>query len=362
MLSDKDLKAKYKPIFWKSPERFYPVETLTSEGYSRNICKNCKKPFWSVSKRDVCMDPLCSKNESFGFIGKSPSKTRLNYIEVWLEFSKMFKKLGYTPIKRYPIVARWHPTLEYANASIAAFQPYVISGEVEPPANPLVIPQLCFRTTDIDNVGLTGSHMTVFSMIGQHAFVKPKDWSQNKYFQDIYQWLRKGLGLPKDEIVFHEDAWAGNNNLGPCLEYFSRGCELGNQVYMMYEQVSDSQVADLKIKVLDMGMGMERNAWFSQGTNTIYEASFPKTLQKLHKETGLKTNSNLIKKYVPYAGMLNVDEVSDIEKAWKDIARKLKLDVKDLKENVLPQAALYSIAEHSRALLVMFVDGALPSN
>ena len=69
-------------------------------------------------------------------------------------------------------------------ASIYDFQPFVVSGEVEPPANPLVVPQFCLRFNDIDNVGITGAHYTGFVMIGQHAFVQPKEdgaWQPNNH-------------------------------------------------------------------------------------------------------------------------------------------------------------------------------------
>ncbi|MBS3050583.1 MAG: alanine--tRNA ligase [Candidatus Aenigmarchaeota archaeon] len=366
MLTDKEAKKKYISEFYKNPEKYYATEYLKKEGFSRGICSKCEKPFWSTNARKVCGDPSCG-TIPFSFIGNTPAKKPLDYIEVWKKFSTMFKKFGYTPIKRYPIVARWNPTMEYTNASIAAFQPYVISGEVEPPAKRLVIPQLCFRTVDIDNVGITGSHNTVFCMIGQHMFVPPQEWDQNLVFGHIHNWLKKGLGLPNDEIIFHEDAWAGGGNLGPCMEYFSRGCELGNQVYMMYEQTggtdaSQSGIRGLDLKVLDMGMGQERNAWFSQGVNTAYDAAFPTTISHLIRRTGFGFDKQLIAKYVPYGGLLNIDEIDDIDVAWKSVAEKTGFRVEELKKNILPLAGIYSVAEHSRALLIMFNDGALPSN
>src|SRR3989338_11074670 len=154
MIPDKEIKKQYKPIFWKSPEKYYATAVLKEEGFKRAICSTCKKPFWSVASRTVCGDPACS-GEGFAFIGKSPAQNRISYTDVWKQFSKMFQKFGYTPVQRYPSDARWNPTMEYTNASIAAFQPYVISGEVEPPANPLIIPQFCLRFGDTDNVGIT---------------------------------------------------------------------------------------------------------------------------------------------------------------------------------------------------------------
>ncbi|MEK6874919.1 MAG: alanine--tRNA ligase [Nanoarchaeota archaeon] len=362
MLSDKDIKNKYKPIFWKNPEKYYATDVLKEEGFIRGICTICKKPFWSTeSNRKFCGDPSCSPGEAFSFIGKSPAKEPLDYIDVWKRFAKMFKQFGYTPIARYPVVARWNPTMEYTNASIAAFQPFVISGEVLPPANPLVIPQFCLRFGDIDNVGITESHMTGFVMIGQHLFVPPAEWNQNNVFRHIHSWNNKGLGLQNKDIIYHEDAWAGGGNLGCCMEFFSRGCELGNQVYMLYEQTS-AGVRDLDIKVLDMGMGMERNAWFSQGKGTIYDATFPNVVKNLLKFTSVTYDEKLMQQYIPHAGRLNIDEVDDIGGAWNSVAKKVGISVNELKERILPLAAIYSIGEHSRSLLFALNDGALPSN
>jgi len=360
MLPDKEIKQKYKPIFWKNPERYYATDVLKEEGFHRSICTKCKKPFWSVTDKNVCGDPACS-GEGFAFLGKSPAKNKLEYVEVWQKFSKMFQKFGYTPIERYPTVARWNPTMEYTNSSIAAFQPYVISGEVEPPANPLVIPQFCLRFGDTDNVGITMSHNTGFVMIGQHSFVQPAVWDQNEVFRHMLQWNLKGLGLQKKDMTFHEDAWAGGGNLGCCMEMFSKGCEIWNQVYMLYEQ-TPAGVKDLKIKVLDMGLGMERNAWFAQGAPTQYDATFPAVLKKLRHATGLKYDEKMLLNYTPYASLLNNDEAEDMDKAWKTVATHMHMDVKALKEFMLPSAGFYSIAEHMRGVLVALHDGGLPSN
>jgi alanyl-tRNA synthetase len=69
-----------------------------------------------------------------------------------------------------------------------------------------------------------------------------------------------------------------------------------------------------------------------------------------------------MQKFVPLSPYLNVQETTDIEKAWQEVAKKLGMKAAELKEKVLPIVALYAIAEHSRALLVALTDGALPSN
>lgn len=360
MLKDKEIKKQFRPIFAQDPDKYYATEILKRNGFRRSICTKCSKPFWSVvADRTTCDDPACSGG--FRFFGNTPAKNSMDYIQTWKTFEKMFQKMGYTSIARYPVVARWRDDMDFVIASITDFQPFVVSGEVKPPANPLVIPQFCMRFNDIDNVGITGAHYTGFVMIGQHAFVPPEQWDQKKYFSDIYTWLTEGLGLPKEEITFHEDVWAGGGNFGPCMEYFSRGLELGNQVYMTNE-VTPTGIKELKIKVLDMGMGHERNAWFSQGTSTSYETTFPTVVKKLYERTGVKVNHEVMNKFLPYSSYLNVDETDDINKVWADIAHKMHMEPQELKDTVLPLAAIYSIADHTRSLLFAISDGGLPSN
>ncbi|MBN1156029.1 alanine--tRNA ligase, partial [Candidatus Woesearchaeota archaeon] len=292
MIPDKQVKKEFKLKASKEPDKYYATSVLNEEGFMRKQCK-CGTFFWTTDeKRTFCGDPSCAGG--FKFFDKSPAKKQLDYIEVWQEFASHFKKLGYTPIKRYPVTARWRDDTDFVQASIYDFQPYVVSGEVEPPANPLVVPQFCLRFNDIDNVGITGAHYTGFVMIGQHAFMKPDDFDQSKYFRDIHSWLKAGLGLPNEEITFHEDAWAGGGNFGPCMEYFSRGLELGNQVYMLFEQTPSGH-KELNLKVLDMGMGHERNAWFTKATSTSYETTFPTVCKHLYEKAGIKIDKDLMK-------------------------------------------------------------------
>ena len=359
MRPDKEVKKEFREIASKHPEKYYAVAILKVEGYKRKKCTNCGKFFWTTTNSEFCGDPACSGG--FRFIDKPIAKNKLDYIEVWRRFAEFFKRRGYVPIARYPVAARWRDDTDFVQASIYDFQPYVVSGEVSPPANPLVVPQFCLRFNDIDNVGITGAHYTGFVMIGQHAFMKPENWNQNKYFQDIHDWLIHGLGIAKEEVTYHEDAWAGGGNFGPCMEYFSRGLELGNQVYMLYEQ-TESGNKELKLKVLDMGMGHERNAWFCNGTSTSYDIVFPTVMKKLFNLTCLEIDSDLLKRFLPYSSYLNIDEVEDIDTVWNDIAQKLKTTPKELKEKIIPLSALYSIGEHSRSLLVALNDGVLPSN
>jgi len=360
MLTDKELKKKFKTVASAEPDKYYATSVIKAESFMRKRCPKCEKHYWTVHKdQKTCGDAAC--RGGIDIFDKPPVKKKLDFIDVWLNFKRFFEERGYKAINRYPVIARWNPTTYFTNASIAAFQPYVISGESDPPAKKLVIPQFCLRFGDVDNVGVTGSHCTGFVMIGQHVFVEPKEWNQAEFFKDIFDYITNEVGIPKEELTLHEDSWAGGGNYGPCMEFFSRGVELFNQVYMMYEH-SDHGDKELQLKVLDMGLGMERVAWFSQGAMTIYDAAFPKIIEKLKKRLNVEFDEKLYKKFSPMAAKLNFDETDDVEKQWYDISKKIGIPEEQLKSKILPMTALYSVAEHSRALLFAITDGGLPSN
>src|SRR3989344_4996175 len=360
MKSDKEIKVEYKKKASAEPEKNYPVAKIKEHGFSRKKCSSCGKNFWALdTNRKVCGDSNCSGG--YSFIGNPPSKKGVDYLETWKAFRDYFKKLGYYEYKRYPVVARWRPDVYWVGASVYPFQPYVVKGEIKPKSNAVIIPQLSLRFNDIDNVGITGSHYVCFDMLGQLHFEKKENYNQSQYWDEYFNWIVKGMGIPKEELIVHEDAWAGGGTFGPCMEFFARGMEIGNQVYMQYEQ-TDSSYKELDIKVLDMGQGHERVPWLTTGKSNSYETTFPTVAKKLYKITGYKPDEKLMQKFLPYSALLNVDETDDIEKVWSTIAKKLSIDVKELKEKILPLAAIYSIGEHSRAALVALNDNALPSN
>jgi len=124
----------------------------------------------------------------------------------------------------------------------------------------LIIPQPCIRFQDISNVGVSGRHYTNFVMIGQHAFNTNKTglfyWKEEAIRHDME--YMKTLGIPENELVFMEDVWAGGGNFGPSMEYFVKGLELGNCVFMQYEVLPNGTNRELKTKVIDMGAGQSR--------------------------------------------------------------------------------------------------------
>ncbi|MBN2478487.1 alanine--tRNA ligase [Candidatus Micrarchaeota archaeon] len=357
-MTDKD---KLRKEFSKDWKKHYDVKIFKEHGFTRQKCKKCGKHFWSSDERDYCADSSCIGYE---FIGDAPSPKKLSYIDTWKTIEKYFTKNGHKSIKSYPTVARWRDDLYFTVASINDFQPYVVNGEIEPPGNPLIVPQHCIRFPDIANVGVTGRHYTNFVMVGQHAFNTKKSglfyWKDEALDHDIK--MLKALGIREEKLVFIEDVWAGGGNFGPCLEYFAGGLELGNCVFMQYEELPDGKTRELNTKVIDMGAGLERLAWITHGTPTSYEIVFGPVIRELKDDFKVKVDNGLFERFSKLCGSLNIDEVKDLEKEKDNIAIQLGTTKEELFSRLEPLQALYATADHTLTVLSAVTDGMLPSN
>jgi alanyl-tRNA synthetase len=353
-------KNELRRQFAKDWETHYKLKCLMERGFSRRKCKACGRMFWSLEERERCGDSSCI---GYQFIGSTPVKRKLDYMETWKTIEKYFTSHGHGYVKPYPTVARWRDDLYFTIASINDFQPYVVNGELDPPHNPLIVPQACIRFPDISNVGVSGRHYTNFVMVGQHAFNTKKTglfyWKDEALEHDIN--YLTALGIPEKELIFQEDVWAGGGNYGPCIEYFVRGLELGNCVFMQYETTPTGN-RELKTKVIDMGAGLERLAWITSGDLTSYETVFGPVIAEMKKEAGVSVPKELFERYAKLAGSLNEDEVADMEKEKERIAALLGIGKKELFDTVLPLQALYASADHLKTSLFSITDGMLPSN
>ncbi|MFQ5648251.1 MAG: alanine--tRNA ligase-related protein, partial [Candidatus Aenigmatarchaeota archaeon] len=353
MLTKDGLRAKFSRD-WKKQ---YEVELFRQKGFVRKQCV-CGKHFWTLDPdRKLCGDTSC---ENYGFIGRPITKARWDYIKTWKEFEKFFVKAGHTSVKRYPVVDRWRPDLYFTIASIQDFQ-RIDKGKMvfEYPADPLVVPQVCLRFPDIPNVGVTGTHHTSFIMPGQHAF---GSYWKDRCIELNFEFLNKVMGIPEKELIYVEDVWAMTDfsAFGPSVETLSRGCELVNSVFMQYTKTNGSY-KELPQKVIDVGWGHERLAWFSNGTPTTYDIVFGPVTDWMKKQTGLKPG-DVFHRYSVLAGKLNFDEIQNLKKAKLNIARELGIEPKNLHALIEPLQALYAIADHIKTLLFAVTDGSIPSN
>ncbi len=344
----------------KDWEKYWKVELFEKEDFSRYQCSNCSKYFWSLVERETCGDTPCEGG--YSFIGNSPSKNSLSYTDTWKKVEKFYKKNGHVSVKRYPTIAKWRPDLYFNIASITSFQ-RIDNGKMHFvfPENPLIIPQMSLRFNDIPNVGVSGRHFTSFTMIGQHSVPEEGDgYWKDECINLIWNLLTKEFGFPKNEITFIEDAWVGHGAFGYSLEFFLRGLELGNAVFTEFEGTPDDYET-MDRKIIDMGAGLERFCWITQGTPTNYDAVFENILKKMQEKCKIDYDEDFFLDYSKVAGLINSDE-GDMEEQRKEISKKLSVSVEEVNEKILPMEALYAIADHSRTLLYAISDGMLPSN
>lgn len=305
------------------------LEYFHKNGYFRKKCEKCGDYYWTLDTDSrACGDQPCVP---FSFLGNPLKLKPMSLSEVRESFLCFFEKNKHTRIsypqtgERCPVIARWRSDIYLTIASIADFQPHVTSGVVPAPANPLVISQPCIRLNDLEQVGVSGRHLTTFEMMGHHAF--------NKNIDEIYfkedtvrfcdEYFTKHIGIPREAINYKEQLWFGGGNAGPCLEVLAGGLEIATLVFMnMVEdkngdfEIEGSKYSPNPLNIVDTGYGLERIAWFTQGTKNVYETVFPKMVKWIKDKAG---------------------DSSDMQ-------------------------SVYSLADHSKCLSFMLGDGIVPSN
>ena len=156
--------------------------------------------------------------------------------------------------------------------------------------------------------------------------------------------------------------WCGGGNLGPSIEMFAHGLEIGNMVFIRYKYFPDGSFEELAIKVIDVGVGLERIPWLINGSPTIYNDIFPNTIQFLSKVLEVDMSVEVWKKIGPYTCLLNIDETDNIEKQWQIISSKVNMSVEEIKKQIIPVKDLYILCDHARTAMMVICDGSLPSN
>jgi alanyl-tRNA synthetase len=243
------------------------------------------------------------------------------------QFLAFFEEKGHARRPSASLVPRAddHSTL-LTTAGMQPQMPYFLGREA-PPAPLTTTAQKCFRTQDIDEVGLDGHHLTFFEMLGNFSFgqyfkegaielasefVRERmklDWDrvwvsvfagdpQLRLGPDevtIDLWER--VGMPAERIVplpASENFWSvgGPGPCGPDSElYYDWGDEYGcgqpdcapgcdrcerflefwNLVFMEFELYADGTLTALPAQNIDTGLGLERTSAILQGVRSVYE-------------------------------------------------------------------------------------------
>ena len=240
------------------------------------------------------------------------------------------------------------PSTLFISAGMQPLKPY-FSGDKQPPAPRFTTVQKCLRAggkdTDLDEVGLTARHASMFEMLGNFSFGDYfKDGAVDLAWEFVTEHLRfapdrlwasvfagdPGLGIGEDEVAVaawmrngiprdrvvpfprSENFWgpAGETGpCGPCSElHYDRGAEHGcgeldcgpncercdryiefwNLVFMEFDLAADGSVTPLPKQNIDTGMGLERCAMLVQEAASIFDTDgFRLIMDWIEAESGV---------------------------------------------------------------------------
>ncbi|MDI6720288.1 MAG: alanine--tRNA ligase [Methanomicrobiales archaeon] len=355
-------------------EEEYRLDYFRDQGLVRKVCRSCGAAFWTRNPElAICGDAPC---ESYRFIG-NPVFAPHTLDEMREAFLSFFERHGHVRIPRYPVAARWRDDIYLTIASIADFQPYVTSGEVPPPANPLTISQPCIRLNDLDSVGRSGRHLTLFEMMAHHAFnTDEKEIYWKNETVALCDEFLASIGADLSRITYKEHPWIGGGNAGPSVEVLIGGLEVATLVFMYLGRTpTDYPPLDLggeryypmRTRVVDTGYGLERFVWASSGAPTVYDAVFPEIVGRLRRSSGLadrltdREYERILSLYARHAGLMDISG-EKIEVLRRRVADAAGLDLETFHALITPIERIYAIADHTRCLAYMLGDCIVPSN
>src|SRR5689334_3615559 len=242
-------------------------------------------------------------------------------------FRAYFESKGHVFRPSAPLIPRAdNRSTLLTTAGMQPLMPFFL-GREQPPAQLLTTVQKCFRTPDIEDVGLDGSHLTFFEMLGNFSFGEYfKEGAIELAWEFVFEHLRldpdrfwvsvfagdASLGLGEDEVAYakwqdigqsverivllpaEHNFWSvgGPGPCGPDTEMFwdwgaEHGCgeadcqpgcarcerflEFWNLVFMEFEQHADGTLTPLPKQNVDTGMGVERTAAVLQNVMSVYE-------------------------------------------------------------------------------------------
>ncbi len=344
----------------------YALPFFKQEGFVRKRCPKCKEYFWTQNaKQETCGESTSDECGYYTFINNPATARKFSLAEMRETFLSFFEKNGHTRIKPYPVVARWRSDIYLTHASIIDFQPYVTEGISPPPANPLVISQPCIRLTDISNTGPTfGRHLTIFEMGGAHAFNYP---DKEVYWKDQtvryhHQFATEALGIKSDEVIYKEGVWVGGGNAGPDVECIVRGLEVGTLVFMQYKVVGEDFV-ELPIRTVDTGYGIDRFAWISQGTPSLFQAIYGSLLDKVLGMAGItNVDNDFLARIGKYSGLVSVDKMANRLITRKRVSELSGIDMATMEKTLLPIENAWAVTDHTKTLSFILSEGVVPSN
>ncbi|MGJ0341145.1 alanine--tRNA ligase [Aliarcobacter cryaerophilus] len=263
-------------------------------------------------------------------------------MDIRKEYLEFFKSKGHEVISSMPLVPD-DPTLMFTNAGMVQFKD-IFTGSIPVPQNPRATScQLCVRAggkhNDLENVGYTARHHTLFEMLGNFSF---GDYFKEEAIAYAWEFITKNIALPKEKlwVTVHEsddeafeiwtkhidssrilrfgdkdNFWSMGDTgaCGPCSEIFydqgeehfsspedkmggdgDRFLEIWNLVFMQYERTKEGELIPLPKPSIDTGMGLERVIAIKEGVFNNFDSSNFKpiieTLEKIANKKATKEN------------------------------------------------------------------------
>ncbi|MGU8073420.1 alanine--tRNA ligase [Streptococcus suis] len=255
--------------------------------------------------------------------------------QMWLDF---WKSKGHSVEPSANLVPVNDPTLLWINSGVATLKKY-FDGSVIPDNPRITNAQKSIRTNDIENVGKTARHHTMFEMLGnfsigdyfrdeaiewgfelltsQEWFAFPKDKLYMTYYPDdvdsYNRWIALGVE-PSHLIPLEDNFWEiGAGPSGPDTEiFFDRGTDFDPEnigIRLLEEDIENdryieiwnivlsqfnadpavprSEYKELPNKNIDTGAGLERLAAIFQGAKTNFETDlFLPIIREVEKISG----------------------------------------------------------------------------
>ena len=294
----------------------------------------------------------------------------MNTAEVRDAYLSYFADRGHRVVPSSTLVPHGDPTLLFTNAGMNQFKDALL-GREDLGYKRAVSAQRCVRAggkhNDLENVGYTARHLTLFEMLGNFSFgdyfkeetiawawefvtgalALPKErlWVTVHPTDDESRrlWTSK-IGVPAERVVNHADNfWAMGDTgpCGPCTEIFydhgaevqggppgsadedgDRYVEIWNLVFPQFDRAADGELRPLPQPGVDTGMGLERMAAVLQGRRSAFEIDLFR---------------GLMRRAGAFAGVAG-------------------------DEAVLANPSLRVIADHLRSSAFLIADGMVPGN
>ncbi|AYG00754.1 alanine--tRNA ligase [Lactococcus allomyrinae] len=264
--------------------------------------------------------------------------------EVRQMFLEFFKSKNHTVEPSQSLVPVNDPTLLWINSGVATLKKY-FDGSVVPENPRITNAQKAIRTNDIENVGKTARHHTMFEMLGNFSIgdyfrkeaiayawelLTSKEWFEfpaEKLYITYYpddkdtfnRWVEVGVD-PSHLVPIEDNFWEiGAGPSGPDTEiFFDRGetydpehvglklladdiendryIEIWNIVLSQFNAnpaIPRSEYPELPQKNIDTGMGLERMVCIIQGGKTNFDTDlFLPIIREIEKLSGKTYDSD----------------------------------------------------------------------